>query len=137
MESAKLREALRKQGIYVHEGDPILEIGAICQLAVADTVNAIEGLNKAAADRITAAAAQHIEAARQSAAALITEAGTWSAEQLRETAGEISASLLKELRQEVTKAEAAARLSVRMAWLTGGISVVALAGFAGFWLAGL
>ena len=76
MEPAKLREALRKQGIYVHESDPILEIGAICELAVADTVKAIEGLNKAAADRISAASSQHIEAARQSAAALITEAGT-------------------------------------------------------------
>jgi len=137
MESAKLREALRKQGIYVHESDPILEIGAICQLAVADTVNAIEGLNKVAADRISAAAAQHIEAARQSAAAIITEAGRWSADQLRETAGEISASLLKELRQEVTRAEAAARRSARMAWVTGGISAVAVAGVAGFWLAGL
>ena len=89
MEPAKLREALRKQGIYVHEGDPVLEIGAICQLAVADIAEAIR------------------------------------------------ASLLKELRQEVTKAEAAARLSVRMVWLTGGISVVALAGVPGFWLAGL
>jgi hypothetical protein len=72
-------------------------------------------------DRITAAAVQHVEAARQSASILITEAGTWPAEQLRETAAEISASLLKELRQEVTKAEAAACLSVRVAWLTGGI----------------
>jgi CHASE3 domain sensor protein len=137
MEPAKLREALRKQGIYVHESDPVLELGAICELAVADTVKAIDGLNKTAADRITAAAAQHIEAARQSASALITEAGRWSAEQLREAAGEISASILKELRPEVMKAEAAARRSVRMAWLTGGIGAVALAGVAGFWLAGL
>jgi CHASE3 domain sensor protein len=137
MEPAKLREALRKQGIHVHEGDPVLELGAVCELAVADTVKAIDGLNKTAADRITAAAAQHIEAARQSASALITEAGRWSAEQLREAAGEISASILKELRPEVMRAEAAARQSVRVAWLTGGISAVALAGIAGFWLAGL
>lgn len=131
MQPAKLREALRKQGIYVHEGDPVLEVAAICQLAVADTVKAIEGLNKAAADRITAAAAQHVEAAKQSASALITEAGTWSAEQLREAAGQVSASLLKELRPEVMKAEAAARLSVRMAWVAGGIGAVAIAGVAG------
>ena len=137
MDPAKLREALRKQGIHVHESDPIMEIGAICQLAVADTVNAIEGLNKAAADRISAASSQHIEAARQSAAALITEAGTWSAERLRDAAGEISASILKELRPQMMRAEAAARLSVRMAWLTAGIGAVALAGVAGFWLAGL
>ena len=136
MDLAKLREALRKQGIHVHESDPVLEVAAICQLAVADTVKAIEGLNKAAADRITVASGHHIEAAKQSASALITEAGKWSAEQLRDAAAEISSFLLKELRPEVMKAEAAARLSVRMAWVTGGISAIALAGVAGFWLAG-
>ncbi len=67
MDLARLREALRKQGIYVHESDPVLEVAAICQLAVADTMKAIEGLNKAAADRITASSGQHIEAAKQSA----------------------------------------------------------------------
>ena len=137
MEPARLRESLRKQGIYVHESDPVLEVAAICELAVADTVKAIEGLNKAAADRISAASNQHIEAARQSAAALVTEAGKWSAEQLRETAAEISASILKDLRPEVLKAEAAARASVRMAWLTGSVGAIALAGLAGFLLAGL
>lgn len=137
MEPAKLWESLRKQGIYVHENDPVLEVAVICQLAVADTVKAVEGLNKAAADRITAASGQHIEAAKQSASALITEAGKWSAEQLRDAAAEISSSILKELRPEVMKAEAAARLSVRVAWIMGGIGAVALAGIAGLWLAGL
>jgi CHASE3 domain sensor protein len=137
MEPAKLRESLRKQGIYVHESDPVLEVAAICELAVADTVKAIEGLNKAAADRISAASNQHIEAARQSAAALVTEAGKWSAEQLRETAAEISSSILKDLRPEVLKAETAAQVSVRMAWLTGSVGAIALAGLAGFLLAGL
>ena len=137
MDPARLRESLRKQGIHVHESDPVLEVAAICQFAVADTVKAIEGLNKAAADRISAASAQHIEVAKQSAAALITDAGQWSADQLRETAAEISAAILKDLRPEVTKAETAARLSVRMAWVTGSIGAIALAGFAGFLLAGL
>jgi hypothetical protein len=137
MDPARLRESLRKQGIYVHESDPVLEVAAICELAVADTVKAIEGLNKATADRISAASNQHIEAARQSAAALVTEAGKWSAEQLRETAAEISSSILKDLRPEVLKAETAARVSVRMAWLTGSVGAIALAGLAGFLLAGL
>jgi len=137
MEPARLRESLRKQGIYIHESDPVLEVAAICELAVADTVKAIDGLNKAAADRISAASNQHIEAARQSAAALVTEAGKWSAEQLRETAAEISASILKDLRPEMLKAQAAARVSVGMAWLTGSFGVIALAGLAGFLLAGL
>jgi hypothetical protein len=134
MEPGKLREALRKQGIYVHESDPVLEVAAICEVAVVDTVRAIEGLNKAAADRISAASSQHIEAAKQSAATLITEAGRWSSEQLREAAAEIIASFLKEVRSEVTKAEAASRLSVRAAWVTAGMSAVVLAGMAGFWV---
>jgi hypothetical protein len=137
MEPSKLREALRKQGIYVHESDPVLEIAAICEIAVADTVQAIEGLNKAAADRISAASSQHIEAARRSAATLITEAGRWSSEQLREAAAEIIASVLKEVRSEVIKAEAASRLSVRAAWVTAGMSAIVLAGVGGFWVAGL
>lgn len=137
MDLARLRESLRKQGIYVHESDPVLEVAAICQLAVADTVKAVEGLNKAAADRITAASGQHIEAAKQSASALITEAGKWSADQLRDAAADITSSILKELGPEVMKAEAAARLSVRMAWVTGGVTVAAVSGIAGFWLAGL
>lgn len=137
MDSARLREALRKEGIYIHESDPVLEVAAICQLAVADTVKTIDGLNKAAADRITAASAQHIEAAKQSASAVITEAGKWSAEQLRAAAAEISSAILKELRPEVAKAEAAAQLSVRMAWVTGGIGATVLAGIMGLLLAGL
>lgn len=137
MEPAKLRELLRKQGIYVHESDPVLEVAAICQLAVADTVKAIEGLNKAAADRITAASGQHIEAAKQSASALITEAGKWSAEQLRDAASDITSSILKEVCPMAAKAEAAARLSVRMVWVMGSISAVAIAGIVGVLLAGL
>lgn len=137
MDAARLRESLRKQGIHVHQSDPVLDVAAICELAVADTVKAIERVNTAAADRISAAAAQHIEAAKQGAAAFVTDAAKWSAEQLREAAAELSATILRELRPEVAKAEAAARVSVRMAWLTGSVGAVALAGLAGFLLAGL
>ena len=51
MDPRKLREALRKQGIFVHESDPILEMAAICDATMADTLKAIEGVVKAAADR--------------------------------------------------------------------------------------
>jgi hypothetical protein len=47
---------------------------------------------------------------------------------------EIIASVLKEVRSEVTKAEAASRLSVRAAWVTAGMSAAVLAGMAGFWV---
>ena len=67
----------------------------------------------------------------------ITDAGKWSADQLREAATELSASVLRELRPEVAKAEAAVRLSVRIAWVTGSVGAIALAGLAGFLFAGL
>lgn len=137
MDTGPLRAALRKQGIHVHESDPVLEIAAICELAVAGAVTAIEGLNKAAADRISAASAQQVEAAKQAASALITQAGVWSADHLRATAAELSASIQKELRADVAKAEAAARVSIRVAWAVGGVGAVVLAGMTGFWLAGL
>ena len=137
MDTGTLRTALRKQGIHVHESDPVLEIAAICEVAVAGAVTAIEGLNKAAVDRISAASAQQVEAAKQVASTLITEAGAWSADHLRATAAELSASIQKELRADVAKAEAAARVSVRVAWVVGGVGAVALAGMTGFWLAGL
>ena len=48
MDPRKLREALRKQGIFVHESDPILEMAAICEAAMAETLKAIEASNRAA-----------------------------------------------------------------------------------------
>ena len=140
MDPARLREALRKQGIHVHESDPVLDVAAICELALADTVKAIDGLHKTAAEKISATTTQTIDAAKQSAAAFVTDAANWSAELLRGAAEELSAKVLRELRPELAQAEAAARLSVRMAWLTGSVgavALVALAGLAGFLLAGL
>jgi len=45
MDPRKAREALRKQGIYVHESDPILDMAAICDAAMDDTlkVSALTG----------------------------------------------------------------------------------------------
>jgi hypothetical protein len=64
---------------------------------------------------------------------LVIEVGKRSGDQLR-AAAEIAGPILRELCPEETKAEAAARLSVRMAWLTGSVGAVALAGLAGLCL---
>ena len=140
MEAARLREALRKQGIYVHESDPVLEMAAICQIAVADAVKAIEGLNMAAADRISAASAQHIEASKQSAAGHSSPSARASGRPI--ICGETANGNFR-LDSEGASAgssegrEAAAQLSVRIAWVTGSVGAIALAGLAGFLLAGL
>ena len=92
MDPRKLREALRKQGIFVHESDPILEMAAICDATVADTLKAIEGVVKAAADRSSAAAAQTVDASRKAGDALINQGASFLVEQFREVTSEATAA---------------------------------------------
>lgn len=135
MDPRKLREALRMQGIFVHESDPILEIAAICDATMADTLKAIEGVVKAAADRTSAAAAQTVDASRKAGDAIINQGATFVAEQFREVAREATAAMLITLQRETTKAERASRTAVRIAWALSSAGAIALAGFAGFLLA--
>jgi CHASE3 domain sensor protein len=137
MDTRKLREALRKQGIFVHESDPILDMAAICDAAMADTLKAIEGVVKAAADRTSAAAAQTVEASKTAGEAIINQGAAFLVEQFREAVRETAAAMVNELRQEAAKAERASRAAVRGAWAVGSVGATALAGVAGFLLAGL
>jgi hypothetical protein len=137
MDLRKLREALRKQGIFIHESDPILEIAAICDVTMADTLKAIEGVVKAAADRTSAAAAQTVDASKKASDALINQGASFLVEQFREVAHEAMAAMLAELHRETAKAERASRTAIRIAWALGSAGAIVLAGFAGFLLAGL
>lgn len=137
MDSRVLREALRKQGIFVHESDPVLEVAAICELAMADTLKAIEAMVKAAADRTSAASSQAIEAAKTNGEAVVTQGAAFIVGQFRETVREATAAMLAELHQETIRAEHAGRLAIRAAWVAGSVSAIALAGIAGVLLAGL
>ena len=136
MDPRKLREALRKQGIFVHESDPILEMAAICDATMADTLKAIEGVVKAAADRTSAAAAQTVDASRKAGDALINQGASFLVEQFREVTSEATAAMLTELRRETAKAERASRTAVWIAWVLGSAGAIVLAGFAGCLLAG-
>ena len=89
------------------------------------------------ADRMTAAAAQQVDGAKEIAAVLVTRAGEWSAERLRTAADEMGNALLGKIQQEVAKAERASRTAVQVAWLIGGVGATALAGAAGFLIGGL
>jgi CHASE3 domain sensor protein len=137
MDSRKLREALRKEGIFIHERDPILEMAAICNLTMADTLKAIEGVVKAAADRTSAAAAQTVDASRKAGDALINQGASFLVEQFREIARETTAAMVAELRQEAAKAKRASHTATVIVWALGSLGVIALAGFAGFLLAGI
>jgi hypothetical protein len=136
MDPRKLREALRKQGIFVHESDPILEMAAICDATMADTLKAIEGVVKAAADRTSAAAAQTVDSSRKAGDALINQGANFLVEQFRAVVREATAAMLTELRRETAKAERAGATAVRLAWVFGSLGAIVFAAFAGFILAG-
>ena len=137
MDPRKAREALRKQGIYVHESDPILDMAAVCDVAMGDTLTAIEGIVKAAADRTSASATQAVDASKGAAEAIISQGAAFLVEQFREVMREATVTMLAELRQETTRAERASRAAVRVAWTLGTLVALGAAGLAGFLLAGL
>ena len=107
MDTRKLREELRKQGIYVHESDPILDTAAICDVALANTLTTIEGVVKAAADRTSAAAAQTVETSRTASEVIINDGARFMVEQFREAVRDSTAVMLAELRREIDRAERA------------------------------
>ena len=137
MHPGKLREALRNQGIHVHESDPILDMAAICDAVMADTLKAIDGMMKAAADRASAAAAQTVEASKRTAESIVSQGSAFVVEQCREAIREATAAMLMDLHREVAKAERASHIAGRIAWGSVCIGAIILAGAAGFLLAGL
>lgn len=137
MDPRKAREALRKQGIFIHENDPVLDVAALCDAAMSDTLSAIEGVVKAAADRTSAAAAQTLDAARETAEAVINQGAAFVVEQFRETVREATVTALAELRREAASAAHANRLATRVAWGLVCLAASALAGAGGFLLATL
>jgi len=89
--------------------------------------------------------------ATEATAALAPDHRTWSRDELaqvchpsrrvvrgevRAAADEAGGALLIQIRDEVARAEQAGRAAVRVDWMTGAVGAVALAGCAGFLLAG-
>lgn len=136
MDARRLRDALRRQGISVHENDPVLDMAVICDAALADTLKTIENVVNAAADRTSAAAAQTVEASRKAAEAIVNEAAQFLVNQVREAAEEASRTMLTALRQEAARAERASRKATISSWLAVSVSVFLLAGVVGMLVAG-
>ncbi len=124
-------------GIRVDADDPVLTAALLNQQLLDEAIGRLEIAVRASADRITAAAAQQVDGAKEIAASLVMRAGEWSAERLRTAADEAGSALLGQVRQEVARAEQASRTVLRIAWLIGGVGAVTLSGVIGFLLAGL
>ena len=135
MDRAKLRDSLRREGLYVAEGDPVLELAAICEVALADTLKVIERVTKQQADRVTAASTQAVVDARKEAELLINEAGDWIENRIKAAGEAAAASVITSVRQETERAERAMRVSVRAAWAIGFFGLMLLSGVAGMALA--
>jgi hypothetical protein len=124
-------------GIRIDADDPVLVSALLNQRLLDDAIGRLEAAVRASADRITAAATQQVDGAKDAAASLVMQAGEWSAERLRIAADEVGSLLLSEVRQEVNRAERASRSTVRVAWLIITAATVTLAGVIGFIAAGL
>ncbi len=137
MDPAKLREGLRKAGLYVAEGDPVLELAAICEVSLADTVKVIERVTTQQADRVTLASTASVEAAKKQAELIVTKAGEWAATQIKTAATEAAALVIADIRAEAAGVRVASRVAVRAAWATAFCALVVVAGLAGIVLSRL
>jgi len=125
----------RIHGVRLDADDPVLVSALLNQRLLDEAIVSLEAAVRTSADRITAAATQQMDGAKETAAAFVTHAGEWSAERLRTAADEAGAALLLQIREEVARAERASRTVVRVAWVIGAVGAVVLAGVAGFLLA--
>jgi hypothetical protein len=122
-------------GVRLDADDPVLIAALLNQRLLDEAIGRLEAAVRTSADRITAAATQQMEGARDIAATFVTRAGEWSAERLQATADEAGGALLRQIREEVAKAERASRVALRITWVSGAVGAVAPAGIAGFLLA--
>jgi hypothetical protein len=135
VEPATLREGLRKEGLYVAEGDPVLELVAICEVALADTVKTIERVTKQQADRVTAASAQIVADAKAAAELIVNDAGEWAETRIKNAGEAAATSVLSTLRQETSRIERSSRMAVRAAWIAVIICLLTVCGLVGIGLA--
>jgi hypothetical protein len=106
-------EGIAKQGIF--------------DATMADTLKAIEGGVKAAADRTSVAAwapnDRLVTKADDGGDALINQGANFLVEQFREVAREATATMLTELRRETARAERASAIAVRLVWAFWSLGV--------------
>jgi hypothetical protein len=112
-------------------------VAALCDAAMSDTLTAIEGVVKAAADRTSAAAAQTVDAAKESAEVVISQGAAFLVEQFRNIVCDATVTMLAELREETARATRASHLATRIAWGLASLAAISLAGIGGFLLSTL
>ena len=74
-----------------------------------DAISRLETAVRASADRMTVAAAQQVDSAKEIAAALVTRAGEWSADRLRTAADEVGRHCLARCSKKLQRQSGQAR----------------------------
>ena len=123
----------RAHGIRIDPDDPVLVAALLNRRLLDEAISALEAAVRASADRITAAAAQQVDGAKETAAILVTRAGEWSAERLRIAAQEAGADLVERISEQADRAERAGRAAMRAAWIAFLVTALVVAGAAGIW----
>lgn len=132
-----IAEVARTHGVRLGRDDAILIAATINRLTLNEALVEIRKAVQDSQDQIAAGTVQQVEAAKATAARIITEAAGYAAERLR-TAGDEAAQLVVEAaRRHLAEAETARRSVVRTAYVTGAAIVIVGAALGGFLAASL
>lgn len=139
MDPDKLRAALAKQKIAVAANDPILDVGTICEIALAEAVVPIRARLEGLGEHVAHAADEAVSRGKRAAEDIVTSASEWIAEHFKAQAGELTARVIDDIVEHVDgkldRAERAQRMAMRAAWVAAGACVASVAAVAGIVLA--
>jgi len=114
-------EVARRHNVLLGPDDPILVTLTLNELILTGYLERVQALLEAAQDQTSAGTAQHLVAAQETAARLVSEAGGYVAGQLAEAGAGVQGRLLEAVGRELEAAQAAARAAAQ----AGRIAIVA------------
>lgn len=120
-----IAEVARTHGVRLGRDDAILIAATINRLTLEEALTEIRKAVQESQDQIAAGTVQQVEAAKATAARIITEAAGYAAERLRAAGDEAAQLVVEATRRQMAEAEAARRAFVRAVCLTGAAVVIA------------
>jgi hypothetical protein len=119
-------EVAKRHNVLLGPDDPILVTLTLNELILAGYLERVQTLLEAAQDQTSAGTAQHLAAAREIAARLVTEAGGYVAGQLTEAGAGVQARLLEAVGRELEAAREAARVAAQARRVAVNAALVAV-----------
>jgi hypothetical protein len=132
-----IAEVARTHGVRLGRDDAILIAATINRLTLNEALAEIRKAVQESQDQIAAGTVQQVEAAKATAARIITEAAGYAAERLRAAGDEAAQLVVDSARRQLVEIETARRAVVRTAYVTGAAVIIAGAALGCFLAAGL